>query len=147
MVCIILGCGGATDLGGMYEGSSSFCLEYRIWGEGWALGYNSMKFWDFLNLIKLTLSVNHGKKLFILYCIVSCLLVDKKDRTYIYSDFNISIVYSIDNSIAKKGMSSSMNSSVMIFKKIGKSVAVTQIDLSNYYYITLIFPDLHLLRQ
>ena len=44
-------------------------------------------------------------------------------------------------------MSSSMNSSVMIFKRIGKSVAVTQEDLSNCYYITLIFPDLHLLRQ
>ena len=36
---------------------------------------------------------------------------------------------------------------VMIFKIIGKSVAVTQEDLSNCYYITLIFPDLHLLRQ
>ena len=108
---------------------------------------NSKLYQVFRHFKTVTLSANHGKKLFILYCIVSCLLLDKKDCMYIYNDFNISIVYSVDNSIAEKWLSSSMNSSVMIFKRIGKSVAVTQEDLSNCYYITLIFPDLHLLRQ
>ena len=50
MVRVILGCGGggAAVVGGLYGGSSGFRLEYRVWGEGWALGYNSMKFEIFL---------------------------------------------------------------------------------------------------
>ena len=40
--------GGAAVVGGLYGGSSGFRLEYRVWGEGWALGYNSMKFEIFL---------------------------------------------------------------------------------------------------